>query len=132
MTLRTAADCRRDRLAREAKTRRIRVYPSGKSPGNPMSLQEQQAVEERWRKALRKVAVFAVEELSMDYRTFVAHAQEDYEWERLAHRIRVQKQRVRENPELKALREEEEAEIAWKAHLKRIEHQERLAKRRKH
>src|SRR5262249_53240057 len=122
LMLRTAADCRRDNLARKAKERRARIIVRD---GKPKFDARGWDAEERWRARFRKLAVFAIAELGLDYHAFLRAAREDFQEVKLELKVNACRIKVRQS-------EEEKADIAWAARLKRIEHQERLAKQRKH
>ena len=81
--------------------------------------------EDRFHVQFRKVAKYAIEKLSMNLNTFAAHARDDFQEAKLELKVKACRRKVERSAD-------EIAEEQWQARLKRIEHQERLGKRRKH
>jgi hypothetical protein len=108
--LRTVADIRPIRQARETQARR----------GRKERTQALAAAEDRFHARLKKLARFAIVELSMGHEEFVTRAAE---WHLLLRNYR--QTRVKKSAG-------QIGEERWEARLKRLKHQEELAKRRKH
>ena len=111
--LRTVADIRASRQARETQARRSRKERS-------QGLAASMAAEDRFHARLKNLARFAIVELSMGQEEFVTRAAE---WHLLLRNYR--QTRVKKSAG-------QIGEERWEARLKRLKHQEELAKRRKH
>jgi hypothetical protein len=130
---RTAADCRRDRLARgdplPQEIKRSRRVPIIVRRRKERSFDPK--AKEKFRKRFEKIAVQAIAEF--DYRTeefWLARCREAWNWEWSSHKIRLQKERSLYNPQIQAAREQQKAEVRWNAQLKERDHQEKLAEAR--
>ena len=62
--------------------------------------------EDRFHAQFKKVAKYGIEKLSMDYRTFVAHARDDFEWVKLELKVKACRRKMPRS-------EDEKAEIQW-------------------
>jgi hypothetical protein len=91
---------------------------------------ERDRAETRWVARFKKLAKRAIIEFGWDLNRWVTECCEAWEWEREVHKIRVFKEAVAQSPKHKAHEAERIAEIRWQAHIKKLDHQEKLAKKR--